>query len=116
MIEKTNFSFRKFTILSISILGLCFWAGDSMAQSEQEKSEMEMPKPSDKPLTENHSDVADFQTHESINTTTPAASIAPATLPKKDIQTSGEGKKPETAPSTLSFNIFLYIVDKFRAD
>ena len=116
MIENSNFPFKKMTFLSMFLLSLCFWAGDSVAQSEHEKSEMEIPKPIDKPFSENQSDVGDFQTRESI---IPAAATSTSTsvpVPKKDAQTSGEGKKPETAPSTLSFNIFLYIVDKFKAD
>lgn len=118
MILKTAFSLKKLTIFSIAVLGLCFWAGNSMAQSEREKSEIEREKPIVKPLTENQSDQVDLQLRDSL---TPA-SIAPATsaqtvvAPKKESQLSGEGKKVEPTPSTLSFNIFLYIVDKFKAD
>lgn len=117
MVIKTDFSFRKLTIFSIAVLGLCFWAGNSMAQSEREKSEMEQEKPVDRPLVENQSDHVDMRTGDSV---TPSAAVivptAKDTPLKKDPRLSGEGKKVEPTPSTLSFNIFLYIVDKFKAD
>ncbi|MEB2778811.1 hypothetical protein U3A58_00270 [Algoriphagus sp. C2-6-M1] len=117
MIIKTDFSFRKLAIFCIALFGVCFWAGDSMAQGEHEKSEMEHEKPLEKPLVENQSDQIDIQTRDSV---TPAAvgnvTNIKSTVPKKETQLSGEGKKAEFTPSTLSFNIFLYIVDKFKAD
>lgn len=117
MVGISDFPFTKIAIFSLTVMTLCFWAGDSIAQSEQEKSEMEQERPiTDKPLTENHSDVTDLQTPETLTPTTTTAPSTHASLPKKDNHLSGEGKKPETAPSTLSFNIFLYIVDKFKAD
>jgi hypothetical protein len=116
MIIKTEYSLKKLTIFSVAVLGMCFWASDSIAQSEREKSEVENVKPIEKPLVENQSDRFDVQIRENQvpSATTIISSKTP--LPKKDITLSGEGKKPETAPSTLSFNIFLYIVDKFKAD
>ncbi len=119
MILKTEFSFRKLTIFSIAFLGLCFCAGNSFAQNEQEKSEIEREKPVDKPLVENQSDHSDVQIR--VNQIPSAAKVSSfrtplPNVPKKDNQLSGEGKKPEPTPSTLSFNIFLYIVDKFKAD
>ena len=44
--------------------------------------------------------------------------VLKATVVRKENLTNGEGKKvdPSSAPSTLSFNMFLYIVDKFKAD
>lgn len=114
---QTDFSFRKLTIFSIALLGLCFCAGNAMAQSERDKSEMEREKPIDKPLVENQSDHMDIQTSESPTpTSVGTVTNIKSTLPKKETQLSGEGKKIESTPSTLSFNIFLYIVDKFKAD
>ena len=50
----------------------------------------------------------------------PAKQTFPLPTPRKETHTTAtiqekELKKNET-PSTLSFNIFLYIVDKFKAD
>lgn len=119
MISTTNVSFKKLAILSLAVFGFCFWTGDSMAQSEHEKSEMENPKPFDRPLVENHSDLLNDDPLQ--NSDTPAAatvhqSVKTPIPSKKDLNVSGEGKKANPAPSTLSFNIFLYIVDKFKAD
>ncbi|SFT78971.1 hypothetical protein SAMN04489724_2240 [Algoriphagus locisalis] len=114
-----DFSFKKLTIISLAVLGLCFCAGSAMAQSERDKPEGERERPLSKPQSqENMSDVGDVQVGDNqppvvvANPTTSAKTVAP----KKDTQVSGEGKKPETTSSTLSFNIFLYIVDKFKAD
>ncbi len=117
MILQTSFSFRKLTVFSIAVLGLCLWAGNSVAQSEHEESEMEHELPSDKPLMEGSSDFHDVPSQDL--TTPGSTAIAPSAKPtpqKKVPQVAGEGKKPEPNTSTLSFNIFLYIVDKFKAD
>ena len=119
MIAQIEFSFKKLAIFSLVVVAFTFWAGDSMAQSEQENSEMEIPKPIDKPILDNHSDMANSDGQVQNSIVPAAATVTPAkafTPPKKNAHVSGEGKKPEHAPSTLSFNIFLYIVDKFKAD
>ncbi|WP_233755911.1 hypothetical protein [Algoriphagus sp. AGSA1] len=117
MISQTSFSFRKLTVFSIAVLGFCLWAGNSMAQSEHEESEMEQELPSDKPFIEGSSDFHDVPNQDltAAGSTTVAPSAKP-TPQKKVPQVAGEGKKPEPNTSTLSFNIFLYIVDKFKAD
>lgn len=119
MISKIDFPFKKLTIFSIALLGMCFWAGNTMAQSEREKSEVENEKPLEKPLVENSSDRFDVQLRDNqvpVTTNTTTVTSAKTPLPKKETNLSGEGKKPDPAPSTLTFNIFLYIVDKFKAD
>lgn len=119
MILKTVFSIKNLTVFSIAVIGFCFWAGDTMAQSEREKSEIEREKPIIKPLVENQSDQVDIQFRDNVapasTSTATNVNVKPVT-PKKEVQVSGEGKKVEPTPSTLSFNIFLYIVDKFKAD
>lgn len=116
MMIKVAFPIKKLTIFGITMLGLCLWAGNSMAQSEQEKSEMEQEKPIEKPLVENQSDHVDVLMNDSVISPLGTITSVKTPLPKKDTHLSGEGKKPDPAPSTLSFNIFLYIVDKFKAD
>ena len=83
-----------------------------MAQDEHEK--MEVDKPIDNPSGEN----SRISLDQPAVATTPSSSTSnPKVAPqKKDLQVSGERKKPEAMPSTMSFNIFLYIVDKFKAD
>ncbi|SFA73328.1 hypothetical protein [Algoriphagus aquimarinus] len=117
MIASSKVSFKKIIFFGISVLGMCAYAGDTMAQSEKEKSEMDNVKPIDKPLMENHTDILNdnhlLGSPSSSGVTVTTSKISPL---KKDNLLSGEGKKAEPAPSTLSFNIFLYIVDKFKAD
>lgn len=86
-----------------------------MAQDEHEKMEVENVKPVDHPSDESSRTSLDRPTV----TVTPSSSKSTAKVvapQKKDPQVSGERKKAETMPSTMSFNIFLYIVDKFKAD
>lgn len=116
MIIKTDFFFRKLTVFSLAIFGLCLWSGSSMAQSEQEKSGMGQEKPIEKPLVENQSDHVDVHVFDNQSPAATSAKSIRVSPPKKENNLSGEGKKAEPAPSTLSFNIFLYIVDKFKAD
>ncbi|UZD21311.1 hypothetical protein PBT90_17455 [Algoriphagus halophytocola] len=116
MAKITKFPFKKQALLGLAVVGFCLYAGDSMAQSEGENSEMEQEKPIDRPVFENQADHGDMQVQDvRIPAAATVTSSKPA-APKKETQVSGEGKKAETAPSTLSFNIFLYIVDKFKAD
>ncbi|WP_192347360.1 hypothetical protein [Algoriphagus sp. Y33] len=115
MISTSKFPFSKILFCSIALLGMCIYSGDSMAQSEQENSEMDNARPIDKLLIENSSSGSDVQTQHSQPSATTLTGTK-STAVKKDSHVSGEGKKNETAPSTLSFNIFLYIVDKFKAD
>ncbi|TXE14416.1 hypothetical protein [Algoriphagus aquimarinus] len=117
MIATSKVSFKKIIFFGISVLGMCIYAGDTMAQSEKEKSEMDNVKPIDKPLVENHTDILIDNHSLSIPNPTGLTSTSNKISPiKKDNHLSGEGKKAEPVPSTLSFNIFLYIVDKFKAD
>jgi hypothetical protein len=116
MTKITKCPVKKITIFSFLALGFCFIAGESLAQSDKDKMEMENAKPTDRPVIDHTSDLKDYvfkggsaQPVVNINRENPQPI-------KKEGNISGEGKKVETVPSTLSFNIFLYIVDKFKAD
>ncbi len=97
---------------------LCFWAGESFGQGEQEKGELENVKHTEKPISENQIQNSDQNSSKILPSkvlTNPTNKIAV----KRDLPAGGidkEIKKEEVSPSTLSFNIFLYIVDKFKAD
>lgn len=118
MAKLTKFPFKKPAFLSLIIMGFCLYAGDSMAQGMGENSEMEQEKPIDRPTMENQADHGDMllQDVQAAPATTAMGSKPNNAIPKKEAQLGKEGKKPESTSSTLSFNIFLYIVDKFRAD
>ncbi|REG77565.1 hypothetical protein [Algoriphagus antarcticus] len=117
MIELTKFSFKKLTIFSLFAAGFCFITGESFAQNEQDKMEMENTKPIDRPSVDHSLEIKDNSSHRnSAQPVSTSINREKAQSLKKEGTISGEGKKTETVPSTLSFNIFLYIVDKFKAD
>ncbi|OOG71503.1 hypothetical protein B0E43_17245 [Algoriphagus sp. A40] len=106
-------------MLSAAILGLALFAIDASAQTETEKVEENNPKVNDRVILEDHSSIQDNSPASNL-TVKPATTIKPATTVKRDLPAGGvilekEVKRNES-PSTLSFNIFLYVVDKFKAD
>ena len=117
MFEKLSFPFKKLSICLIGVVGMCLMAQDAFAQ-EHEKIEVEITKSSEKINLEDHtgSQESGFQ-KPTLPKQVQQPVIKPASPPqKKEAVIAQEGKKPEQGSSTLSFNIFLYIVDKFRAD
>lgn len=117
MFETSSFPFKKLGISVCAVLGMCLWTENAFAQSEQEKVEIENIRNMDKPTLEDHNSSSEAVSPR-ISTSKQSQPPIKATAVRKENMTSGEGKKvePSAAPSTLSFNIFLYIVDKFKAD
>lgn len=117
MFETLSFPFKKLGICLCAVVGMCLWTEDALAQDEQEKAEIETIRNMDKPALEDQ-----HSSHESVSPRiTTSKQIQPIVKPmsvRKENLTGGEGKKaePSQVPSTLSFNMFLYIVDKFKAD
>ena len=96
--------------------GYLLLPSEAMAQEENTK------KPFEKPIVEDISTVSESGAAATIFSQKPAVvkQSVPLPLPKKEVHTTThiqerESKKNES-PSTLSFNIFLYIVDKFKED
>ncbi len=96
--------------------GYLLLPSEAMAQEENTK------KPFEKPIVEEISTGSESGTAATFFTQKPAVvkQSVPLPLPRKEVHTSThlqekESKKNES-PSTLSFNIFLYIVDKFKED
>jgi hypothetical protein len=114
MFKKLSFPFKKLGICLIGVVGMCLWTQDAFAQ---EKVEIENNKVPEKIILEDHtsSQETGFQKNTVIKQTVPVNKVA-VPQPKKEVVYIPEGKKPEQTSSTLSFNIFLYIVDKFKAD
>jgi hypothetical protein len=115
MSYSAPFNFRKITIFSFAVLGFCLFSEVSFAQEDMGKVETDMIKPVEK----SNSDI--IPSVNEGNSSIPILNRNLVTSPKisptkKEPGLVGEGKKPESAPSTLNFNIFLYIVDKFKAD
>ncbi len=117
MFETLSVPFKKLGIFICAVLGMCLWTGNVLAQSEQEKIEIESIGNMNKPVSPEHTSSLDSSSPKTSGSKQ-AQPVVNANPIRKEILISGEGKKSELppAPSTLSFNIFLYIVDKFKAD
>lgn len=119
MLKFSGFHFKKPALFSAAILGLALIAVDASAQTETEKVEENYPKANDRIILEDQTTIQDNPA-SSILSSKPNSTIKPSTPVRRDLPAGGvisekDGKKNES-PSTLSFNIFLYIVDKFKAD
>jgi len=106
----------KVALLSMAAFGYLLLPSEAVAQEENTK------KPFEKPISEESSTLPEAGTAAPL-TVQKSATVKPGVplpLPRKEVQTNThlqerESKKNES-PSTLSFNIFLYIVDKFKQD
>ena len=117
MFETSSFPLKKLSICLCAVVGMCIWTEDASAQSEQEKAEIETNRNMDKPALEDHTSSQESIIPRISTSKQTQPIVKPAAVRKENL-TGGEGKKAESsqAPSTLSFNMFLYIVDKFKAD
>lgn len=120
MLKFSNFSVKKPLLLVFVLMGMALISHESSAQNENEKAE-ELPSTRvDRSGSEDHT-ASRENAPVLFNASKPSTSVQKTTTPlaKRDNTTDfpkeGETKKPES-PSTLSFNIFLYIVDKFKGD
>ncbi len=121
MLKFSEFPFTKTAFLFIAGLGMAFFSNESFAQTENEKVEDHILRTSDRPVAEENQ----LSKESSISlplpsraTSVPAAKQTPNQV-KRDLPAGGlikEGETKRDSPSTLSFNIFLYIVDKFKED
>lgn len=117
MFEASSFPFKKLGICLCAVAGMCLWTGDVFAQGEQEKVEIENTRNMERPNLEDHTSSPEAG-NARISVLRQSSPVVKVTAAKKENMAAGEGKKGEQsqAPSTLSFNMFLYIVDKFKAD
>ncbi|WP_157963149.1 hypothetical protein [Algoriphagus litoralis] len=121
MLKFSGFHLGKPLILGIGALFLMFLTLEASAQSENEKVEEIYPKTNDRVVLEDHTLIQD-NSQSRTTLAKPSASPKPAgtTVVKKEAaiveNASDREAKKTDSPSTLSFNIFLYIVDKFKAD
>lgn len=121
MLKFSGFYLKKPALLSIAILGLALIAVNASAQSETEKGEERHSKVNDRVVLEDNSSLQE-NISSPIYTSKPGATVWAITSPvvKRELPVSvvvsEKDVKRNESPSTLSFNIFLYIVDKFKAD
>jgi hypothetical protein len=106
----------KVALLSMVAFGYLLLPSEAMAQEENTK------KPFEKPIVEENNTGSESGAAATLFTQKPAVvkQSVPLPIPRKEVHTTThlqerESKKNES-PSTLSFNIFLYIVDKFKQD
>lgn len=118
MLKFAGFHFKKPALLSVAIVGLALITVDASAQSEQEKTEENSPRTNERVVLEDPTSIQDNASPSLLpvrsNQNLKAAPVK-KDLPAVGILPEKEVKKNES-PSTLSFNIFLYVVDKFKAD
>ena len=106
----------KVALLSMAAFGYLLLPSEARAQEENSK------KPFEKPISEESITLPEAGTATTVSVQKPAVAKPgiPLPLPRKEAHMGThlqerESKKNES-PSTLSFNIFLYIVDKFKED
>lgn len=104
------------TFFSLAVLGFCFLPEVSFAQEDLGKVESEILKPLDRVNQDNSINLLEGNTSNANPNAKQTVVIQKGTALKKENPLVVEGKKTEPTPSTLNFNIFLYIVDKFKAD
>lgn len=107
----------KFT--TIFLLSFFFFAIDSLAQSEQEKVRVDIPSESapleDLDLVRGNVD-ANLKVSGSKTVIKPIGTKPITKKVTDEALVENKEIKKEESSSTLSFNLFLYIVDKFKAD
>jgi hypothetical protein len=114
MLKFSGFPFKKIALLCAAMGGFVFFSSEANAQEENS------PRPIEKPVVEDQGSNQDNTTAVfPLFKPTGQKPTSPSSV-KRDLPAGGffqekEAKKNE-APSTLSFNIFLYIVDKFKED
>ncbi|GMQ34058.1 hypothetical protein [Algoriphagus taiwanensis] len=114
MMSKTNNTFLKsFGLFCLVSIGMVSFSQEALAQGEQEKVEENVPRILDRPTS-----VDDHTSSQDISTLlapegTRVKPIVKSTTPAKKDSPEKDTKKTDS-PSTLSFNLFLYVVDKFK--
>ncbi len=118
MLKFAGFHFKKTALLSVAVVGLALIATGASAQSEQEKTEENSPRVNDRVILEDPASLQDNAPSNLLplrSSQTVKSSTVKRDVPAGGVLPEKEPKKNES-PSTLSFNIFLYVVDKFKAD
>ncbi|MBS4071550.1 MAG: hypothetical protein KGZ90_09505 [Algoriphagus sp.] len=115
MLKFSRFPLNQVTVLCAAIGGFVLFSSEVKAQEENS------PRAIEKPLVEENTTNQDVTSPVfPLFKSTQKPSSASVIGPKRDLPAGGifqekESKKNDS-PSTLSFNIFLYIVDKFKED
>ncbi|MHA7129488.1 hypothetical protein [Algoriphagus namhaensis] len=118
MTTKTSLPFLNSKFLTIFILAMGFFAIQGFAQETQEKvileTRDEAPIVEDLDLSKGQPSLATPSPQRKI--ASPPVKSTPTKKVNPDTLVENKEIKKEEGASTLSFNLFLYIVDKFKAD
>jgi hypothetical protein len=116
MCNCSRYIANKLALSCIAVIGLFLLTTEVSAQEENAR------KPFERHSVEEHNLPSEGGVSINAAPSKPAATktILPVVPTKREVHTGAhlqekESKKNES-PSTLSFNIFLYIVDKFKQD
>jgi hypothetical protein len=107
-----------FKAIYICLIALLFIGLSTESKAQEENS----PRPSEKIQVEESGTTQQENIPASFPLFKPSSSkqISPSGQTKREFTSSGiiqeKEQKKNDSPSTLSFNIFLYIVDKFKED
>lgn len=113
MSKTNNFFLKSFGLFCLVSLGMVSFSQEALAQGEQEKVEENAPRILDRPVSvEDQTATQDLSTILGPEGTRVRPIVKAATPAKKD--SPEKDTKKTDSPSTLSFNLFLYVVDKFK--
>lgn len=117
MVKFSGFPLKKASLFCAAVGGLTLFATDAWAQEESSPKILEKPV-----VVEDHTssmeNVSPFIIqNQKSNPVKPSSQVG---IVKRDLPAGGmlqeKDMKKNESPSTLSFNIFLYIVDRFKQD
>lgn len=124
MNSLNKIEFKYFLALSSFIFFGFFLTATSVAQSDKDRNMPDVPRTADAVNFES-SDASYVESRDMISVRPAPAAIKPASTPTTPAQRkenplfkqgSDKEQVKKESMSTLSFNLFLYIVDKFRED
>ena len=114
MFQTANYTLESFKTLSLMLVFCLFFGFSALAQGEKDRVLQEVPKNAESTQQYDSPDGA----NEGINKTTAPAKTPGVAVKKENplFKQGGEKDAKKEEISTLSFNLFLYIVDKFKED
>ena len=115
MFKNQGIVVKSLSLFGLTLMGLLLVSFEASAQSENERMEEVSPKVVDKPgAIDDHANLQD-NTNPFLSPQL-KSNARKANTVKRDLPAGGvmQEKDPKKTESTLSFNIFLYVVDKFK--
>lgn len=114
MIQTANYSLEGFKKLGLTLVFGLLFSFVALAQSEKERVLLDGPKGPESVQQFESPDGANDPSGKSNSPSKTNAPVVKKEVPALKVGGDKDGKKEEI--STLSFNLFLYIMDKFKED